>query len=33
MGGEKKENYFTQELITGVKNSPGNHMIDTQMLS
>lgn len=31
MGGEKKENDFTQELISGVKNSQGNHMIDTQM--
>lgn len=31
MGGEKKENDFTQELISGVKNSQGSHMIDTQM--
>lgn len=33
VGGEKKENDFTQELISDVKNSQGNHMIDTQMLS
>lgn len=32
MGGEKKENDFTQELISSVKNSSGTHMIDTQML-
>lgn len=29
MGGEKKESDFTRELISGVKNSQGSHMIDT----